>query len=97
MTGLNSNHKITHEKLDLTREDIQKLRPILTLLDSDEQDRDIDFADRLFNTLLSLGEKMERQEQAMLQLSDQVQEALFSLNLLTGAASKDAASGFSGS
>ena len=95
MTELNSNHKITHEQLDLTREDIQKLLPILTLLDPEAQDKDIDFADRLFNILRSLSENMLRQERALVLLSGQLTEAMNSLNLLTEVATRDAESGFS--
>ena len=95
MTELNSNHKITHEKLDLTREDIQKLMPILTLLDTEEQEKDLDFGDRLFNLLQSLIEKGDRQERQMAQLNGQLTEMMAYLKILTEVATQDEASGFS--
>ncbi len=95
MTELNSNHEITHEKLDRTREDIQKLHPILTLLDSEAQDKDIDFADRLFNLLRSLIEKAERQDRLIANMSVQLTEATAYLKILTEVATQEEESGFS--
>lgn len=96
MTELNSNHKITHEKLDLTREDIQKLMPIMTLLNTEELDRDFDFADRLFNLLQSLVEKGEQQDLLLARLNGQLAEMMAYLKILTEVATQDEASGFSG-
>lgn len=96
MTELNSNHKITHEKLDLTREDIQKLLPILTLLEPEAQEQDIDFADRLFNLLQSLIEKGEQQDRLLARLNGQLAEMMAYLKILTEVATQDEASGFSG-
>jgi hypothetical protein len=95
MTELNSNHKITHEKLDLTRDDIQKLLPILTLLDPEAQEKDIDFADRLFNLLQSLIESAERQDRLLANLSGQLTDVMAYLKILTEVATQDEASGFS--
>lgn len=95
MTELNSNHKITHEKLDRTRGDIQKLMPILTLLDSEEQEKDLDFADRLFNLLQNLIEKAERQDRLIVKMSEQLTEVTAYLRILTEVATQDEASGFS--
>lgn len=95
MTELNSNHKITHEKLDLTREDIQKLMPILTLLNTEELDRDFDFADRLFNLLQSLVEKGEQQDLLLARLDGQLTEITAYLKILTEVATLGEASGFS--
>ena len=95
MIQLISDHKITHEKLDLTREDIQKLLPILTLLDTEEQEKDLDFADRLFNLLQSLIEKGERQERQLAHLNGQLTEMMAYLKILTEVATSDGASGFS--
>ncbi|WP_037227512.1 hypothetical protein [Roseobacter sp. GAI101] len=95
MTDLNPNHKITHEKLDLTREDIRKLMPILTLLDTEEQEKDLDFADRLFNLLQSLIEKGDRQERLLAQLNRQLTEMMAYLKILTDVATQDEESGFS--
>ena len=95
MTQLISDHKITHEKLDLTREDIQKLLPILTLLDTEEQEKDLDFADRLLNLLQNLIEKGDRQERILAQLNGQLSEMMAYLKILTDVATQDEASGFS--
>jgi len=96
MTELNSNHKITHEKLDLTRKDIQKLLPILTLLEPEAQEQDIDFADRLFNLLQSLIEKGEQQDRLLARLNGQLAEMMAYLKILTEVATQDEASCFSG-
>ncbi|MEQ6203920.1 hypothetical protein ABMC88_12760 [Sulfitobacter sp. HNIBRBA2951] len=95
MTEMNSNHKITHEKLDLTREDIQKLLPILALLDPEAQEKDLDFADRLFNLLQSLIEKGDRQERQLAHLNGQLTEMMAYLKILTEVATPGEASGFS--
>lgn len=95
MTELNSNHKITHEKLDLTRDDIQKLMPMLTLLDAEEQEKDLDFADRLFNLLQSLMEKGDLQERQLAHLNGQLTEMMAYLKILTEVATPGEASGFS--
>ncbi|MEM5468212.1 hypothetical protein [Celeribacter marinus] len=96
MTELNSNHKITHEKLDLTRGDIQKLMPILALLNAEEQEKDLDFADRLFNLLHSLIEQGDRQERQLARLNGQLTEMMIYLKILTEVATPDEVSGFSG-
>ena len=96
MTELNSNHKITHEKLDLTREDIQKLLPILTLLEPEAQEQDIDFADRLFNLLQSLIEKGEQQDRLLARLNGQLTEMMAYLKILTEVATLDEGFGSSG-
>jgi hypothetical protein len=90
MTELNSNHKITHEKLDLTRDDIQKLMPMLTLLDAEEQEKDLDFADRL-----SLIEKGDWQERQLAHFNGQLTEMMAYLKILTEVATPGEASGFS--
>lgn len=79
MTKFLTGHDLTQIKLDKTREDVQRLHPLLQLLDPAQDDLATEFADRLIELLLNLEQQVSdqtaliRQQSAALQrLEDQI-------------------------
>ena len=54
MSELLSGHGLSHIKIDKTREDVQRLHPLLQLLDPAQEAQTSEFAERLLNLLLEL-------------------------------------------
>lgn len=67
MTQMLDDHTLTHRKLDLTREDVRTLHPLLLLLDPEQTDVTTEFAERLIGLLIRNEEAMEQQANAFRQ------------------------------
>ncbi|MCK0166963.1 hypothetical protein MWU52_05305 [Jannaschia sp. S6380] len=63
------NHTLTHRKLDLTRQDVRTLHPLLQLLDPEQTDVTMEFAERLIGLLIRNEEAMEQQTKAFQELT----------------------------
>ena len=63
------DHTLTHRKLDLTREDVRTLHPLMQLLDPEQTDVTMEFAERLIGLLIRNEEAMEQQAKAFRQMT----------------------------
>jgi len=64
MTKLHSDHDLTHLKLDKTREDVRRLHPLLHLLDPEQTDITLEFAQRMIGLLVEVEERLAEQTEA---------------------------------
>lgn len=74
MTEMHDDHTITHRKLDLTREDVRTLHPLLQLLDPEQTDVTMEFAERLIGLLIRNEEAMEQQARAFRQMTSEMSQ-----------------------
>ncbi|APX11375.1 hypothetical protein [Tateyamaria omphalii] len=72
MPKMISEHDLTHRKIDTTREDVRKLHPLLQLLDSEETDVTVEFAERLIGLLIDVEERLSQQTDAFTRLADKM-------------------------
>lgn len=84
MTNLVSDHDLTHRKLDLTREDVRRLHPLLHLLDPEQNTATDEFAERLITALIGVEQQMQQQVNAFAELSRAVTELQQDFGYLMG-------------
>jgi len=72
MPEMISEHDLTHCKIDATQKDVRKLHPLLQLLDPEETDVTVEFAQRLIGLLIDVEERLSEQGQAFTRLADKM-------------------------
>lgn len=91
MTELRGDLELTNHKIDMAREAVQALHPLLQLLDPEQTDITMEFAERLIGLLIRNEEQLESQAKAfeqqaaeMHRLRAQMANLQASLNFLSG-------------
>lgn len=91
MIEMRGDLELTNHKIDMAREAVQALHPLLQLLDPEQTDITMEFAERLIGLLINNEEQLENQARAfelqaaeMRRLRAQMTKMQASLNFLAG-------------